>query len=119
MPDKDWKDWLKHILEEIKTVREDQRTIAEEQKVISQTLTTNTVSLQEHMRRTELLENSISQIHDERKEAFSRYEDRIKPLEEQRLYIEAYWKLAALVLGIVCSEAFVTAWKFIAEFVQK
>lgn len=115
----EWRDWLKHILDEVRNLREDQKTIAEDQKTISKTLTENTVSLQEHIRRTNLLERVVTEVKTDRKEGDEAFNQRLHPLEKQQIYISAYWKLALLAITILTSEAFMAGWKFIAEFMHK
>jgi hypothetical protein len=113
----EWKDWLKHILDEVKGVREDQKEITDEQKAMSKVLTQNTISLEEHIRRTELLEEVVKEIKEDRKKSVEVYENRFRPLEKQSLFIVAYWKLALLMITIITSEAFIAAWKVIGEFI--
>jgi hypothetical protein len=62
----DWKEWSKHVLIELKRLGTYQtdlgKTVSDNIEVIKITLERNTMSLEEHMRRTNLLEDQVRPI---------------------------------------------------------
>lgn len=58
----DWIEWRKFVLSELKRLGKDANYIHQQLVQINETLLRNTVSLEEHMKRTNLLEDKIEHI---------------------------------------------------------
>lgn len=57
--DGEWKEWSKHVLIELKRLADGQNASNDNIEVINNTLIRNTTSLEEHIRRTNLLEAAM------------------------------------------------------------
>ncbi len=58
----EWKEWSNHILTELKRFDHNHERIFDKLEEQGETLVRNTVTLEEHVRRTDLLEEDIGQV---------------------------------------------------------
>lgn len=91
-------DGTKIVYDLVKEVREEQREIRNDINDIKHTLAVNTNSLQEHMRRTEVLEG-----------LYYNHQSRISELEEPKKIREAILKRYIKVAGVITATLTVLA----------
>lgn len=70
----DWKEWSQHVLAEIQRLNKNQESLNEKVEENNQILIRNTISLEEHMRRTDANERMINSVS-----------DRLTPIETEKI----------------------------------
>lgn len=61
----EWKEWSVHVLAELKRFDDNHKRIYDKLEEQGQTLVRNTITLEEHVRRTNLLETEVSKVKEE------------------------------------------------------
>lgn len=105
-------EYRKEMLESIRDIRKDQTSQSQEISDIKVTLVKNTQSLEEHTKRTEVLEQMVLPIHEERLKKIGRDEYKAKMKEErkerrQELLIKLKWPATIItLLGVIAGIVF-------------